>query len=106
MKKLQEQIDLLNAQQKPVESNTGKIMSLFAVTSLLSYGHKLPLVSKLIKLLSVWYGRTNWWKLLVNLRKAFVILNALIGVYATYKLTGFSPNNIIPKKLGIRNNSN
>lgn len=36
----------------------------------------------------------TWWSLLVTIRKGFVILNALIGVYATFKMTGFSTDNL------------
>ena len=89
MKKLQEQIDALNAANKPVQSNTGKIMSLFALTSLIAYAHKLPGVSKLTNLLSLWYGRTTWWQMLIYIRKGFIVLNALIGLYATFKITIF-----------------
>ena len=53
MKKLQEQIDALNAANKPVQSNTGKIMSLFALTSLIAYAHKLPAPFMLLQTRSV-----------------------------------------------------
>ena len=101
MKKLQEQIDALNAANKPVQSNTGKIMSLFALTSLIAYAHKLPGVSKLTNLLSLWYGRTTWWQMLIYIRKGFIVLNALIGVYATMKITGFSSNNLFAGFMAI-----
>jgi hypothetical protein len=67
---------------------------LFIITSLLSYGHKIPMVSKLINILSLWYGRTTWWKLLITLRKVFVVINALIGVYTVLKISGFSSDNL------------
>lgn len=50
--------------------------------------------SKIISLLKIWCGRMTWWSLLVTIRKGFVILNALIGVYATFKMTGFSTDNL------------
>jgi hypothetical protein len=53
------------------------------------------MVSKLITLLSMWYGRTTWWKLLIKARKIFIICNALIGVYTIMKITGFSSDNLV-----------
>ena len=50
---------------------------------------KLPFINKFIALLSLYYGRTTWWKILVYIRKLFIIFNALIGVYVVYKTTGF-----------------
>jgi hypothetical protein len=62
---------------------------------LLSYGHKIPFISKIINLLSLWYGRTTWWKLLIKARKIFVICNAMIGVYTVLKISGFSSDNLV-----------
>ena len=86
MKKLQEQIDALSAANKPAQSNISKTLSLFALTSLIAYAHKIPGVSRLTNILSLWYGRTTWWQILVQIRKAFIVLNALIGLYATFLL--------------------
>ena len=33
--------------------------------------------------------------ILVNIRKAFIVFNAIIGIYASLKLVGFSSNNVI-----------
>ena len=56
---------------------------------------KIPLVSKIIS----WYAKTSWWKLtfriLTRVRKAFIIFNALIAIYALIDITGFSTDNII-----------
>lgn len=101
MKKLQDQIDKLNAANKPASISTNKILSLFALTSIIAYAHKLPGFSKLSNILKLWYGKTRWWSLLVNLRKGFIILNALIGVYATFKLTGFSTDNLLGGFVGV-----
>ena len=89
MKKLQEQIDALNAINKPTQSNIGKTMSLFALTSLIAYAHKIPILSKIVNILQLWYGRTTWWQILIYIRKGFIVLNALIGLYATFKITIF-----------------
>jgi hypothetical protein len=68
---------------------------LFTLTTLLSYGHKIPLISKIIKLLSLWYGRITWWEMLITVRKRIVIINALIGVYTVLKISGFSTTNLV-----------
>ena len=51
---------------------------------IITYAHKIPFVSKIVTVLSMWYGRTSWWQLLVKLSKIFVILNALIGVITVF----------------------
>jgi hypothetical protein len=68
---------------------------LLIITGILGYAHKIPVVSKFLKLLSLWYGRTTWWKLLVYSRKLFVVSNAIIGVYTILSITGFSFDNIV-----------
>lgn len=55
---------------------------LFLFTFIIAYIHKIPFVSKIIKLLKLWYGRTTWWHLLAKVRKAFVVFNAIIGIMA------------------------
>lgn len=62
---------------------------LWLVTGILGYGTKIPIVKKLIGFLSLWYGKTTIWKLLMKLRKLFVVFNALIGVVVVFKTTGF-----------------
>jgi hypothetical protein len=71
------------------------------VSTLLTYGHKIPIISKIIKGLSLWYGRTTWWKILVQMRKVFIIFNALIGVYTVFKVTGFSTDNLFAGFYGV-----
>ena len=70
-------------------------LSMFIVTGLLGYANKIPIIKKLIFLLSLWYGKTTIWKILSRLRKLFVLLNAFIGFYMVLKTTGFSINNIL-----------
>jgi len=42
-----------------------------------------------------WYGKTTWWKILVRLRKLFILFNAAIGVYMVFKTTGFNTENLM-----------
>ena len=71
------------------------------ITAVIRYGDKIPIVSKFINILSLWYGRTTWWKILISVRKAFVIFNAIIGVFTVFKITGFSTYNLIAGCYGI-----
>ena len=73
----------------------------FLLSSLFTFGHKLPIIGGLIKRMSIWYGKTTIWTLLVLFRKMFIILNALIGIYAVTKITGFSGDNIIAGVSGM-----
>jgi DNA polymerase type B, organellar and viral len=74
---------------------------LYIITGVLAYAHKIPYIGRLITLVSFWYGRTTWWKLLVKIRKMFIMLNALIGVMIVFKTTGFSSDNILAGFTGM-----
>lgn len=69
--------------------------TLYLITGILGYAHKIPIVGRLITLASLWYGKTTIWKILVKLRKVFIIFNAIIGAYLVFKTTGFSSDNIL-----------
>ena len=71
------------------------------ITAIISYGHKIPMVSKLINMLSLWYGRTTWWKMLASLRKVFIVINAIIGVFTVFWITGFSTDNLLAGFYGV-----
>ena len=60
------------------------------LTTLVSWGHKIPVIGKIINLFSLGYGRTTWWHILARIRKVFVVFNAIIGVYIVYKIAGFT----------------
>jgi len=68
---------------------------LWIISGILGYAHKIPFFGKLITLLSLWYGRTTWWKILLKVRKMFILFNAAIGVYMVYKTIGFGTDNLI-----------
>lgn len=68
---------------------------LWLITGVLSYAQKIPFIGRIVPLLGLWYGKTTWWKILVKLRKMFVIFNAIIGVLMVYKTVGFSSDNIL-----------
>jgi hypothetical protein len=65
---------------------------LYIITIVLSYGHKIPYIGRIITILSLWYGKTTWWKILVKIRKIFIVFNAIIGVFVVFKSTGFTPD--------------
>jgi len=62
---------------------------LWIVSTVLAYAHKIPYIKNVIGLLSLYYGRTTIWKVLVKIRKLFIFFNAAIGVYMVFKTTGF-----------------
>ena len=68
---------------------------LYIISGILAYAHKIPVFGRIITLLSLWYGKTTWWKILIKIRKGFIIFNALIGVLMVYKTVGFSYDNIL-----------
>ena len=74
---------------------------LYIITGILGYAHKIPFIGKILSLLSLWYGRITIWKILVKIRKAFVIFNAIIGVYIVFKTTGFNTDNILAGFYGV-----
>jgi hypothetical protein len=74
---------------------------LWLLTLGISYGHKLPFISKIVGLLSLWYGRTSWWMILVIARKLFILINAIIGVWVVFKSVGFSSDNLYTGFIGI-----
>ena len=74
---------------------------MFLISTLLIFGNRIPVVNKFIKVMKIWYGRTTWWDILVKARKAFLILNAVIGVITVFKLTGYSSDNWVAGFYGI-----
>ena len=77
------------------------MIPMWAISTILTYAHKIPGLSKIIGTLAKWYGRTTIWKLLVSLRKLFIIFNAILGVLAVFTITGFSTDNIIGGFYGV-----
>jgi hypothetical protein len=76
---------------------------LWLATAVLSYGSKIPYIRKIITVLSLMYGRTTIWKVLVKLRKIFILFNALIGVYMVFKTVGFGYDNVLAGFVGLGN---
>lgn len=74
---------------------------LWVISGVLAYAHKIPFIGKIITLLSFWYGKTTIWKILVKVRKLFIVFNALIGVFMVYKTIGFGPDNILAGFVGM-----
>src|SRR6201994_4963285 len=74
---------------------------LWLFTAILSYGSKIPYIKRIITILSVMYGRTTIWKVLVRLRKLFIMFNAVIGVYMVFKTVGFGYDNLLAGFVGM-----
>jgi len=77
------------------------MFTLWVITAVLSYAQKLPYIKQIIGALSLIYGRTTIWKVLVKLRKAFIMFNALIGVYMVFKTVGFNYENVLAGFVGM-----
>ena len=71
------------------------MLHLWLISGILGYARRIPFINKFVSLLSLWYGRTTIWKILGKTRKLFVIINAIIGVYAVFKTVGFNFDNIL-----------
>ena len=69
--------------------------SLYLLTGILGYAHKIPFIGRIIAVLGVWYGKTTIWKILVKIRKTFIVFNAIIGVFMVFKAVGFSTDNLL-----------
>lgn len=69
------------------------LMTLWVLSWVIALARKIPMIRGLIAMLSLWYGRTTWWRILGRIftisRKIFIVFNAIIGVYAVFKLSGF-----------------
>ena len=68
---------------------------IWLLTTIITYAHKIPIISRIFRRIGIWYGRTTWLKLLLKIRKWFVYLNALILILALANITNFSTDNII-----------
>jgi len=77
------------------------MLVLYLITGILAYAHKIPFIGRLITLASFYYGRTTIWKILVKIRKAFIIFNALIGVFMVFQTVGFSTDNLLAGFVGM-----
>lgn len=106
--RIKQEIDNLNSNKSFVDEtkslNKSSILNIFKqssmlhfwiITGILGYARKIPFLSKIITFFSLWYGKTTWWQIFSKLRKIFVIINALIGVYVVFKAVGFSFDNML-----------
>ena len=105
MKALNEKLEKLTSSIDDKNSTSTSVVNklplMTIVSALLLYGKNLPIVSKAMPFLERWYGKTSWWQLMAIARKAFLTFNALIGVLAVFKLTGFSSDNVIGGFYGV-----
>ena len=69
--------------------------SLYLLTGILGYAHKIPFIGRVIAIAAAWYGKTTIWKILVKIRKMFIVFNAIIGVYMVFKTVGFNTDNLL-----------
>jgi hypothetical protein len=77
------------------------MLLLYVLSGIIAYAHKIPLIGKIITLASLYYGRTTWWKILIKIRKLFIIFNAIIGVVMVFNTVGFSFDHILAGFTGM-----
>jgi small basic protein len=65
------------------------MLYLWLITGILGYARKIPIISKFISFAYNLYGRTTFFRILIKVRKLFVVFNAIIGFIMVYKTTGF-----------------
>lgn len=77
------------------------MFTLWLITGILSYASKIPFIKQIVSMLSLYYGRTTIWKILIKVRKIFILFNALIGVFMVFNTVGFSFDNILAGFVGM-----
>lgn len=63
-------------------------MYLYIISWVITLSNRIPFINRIVTLLAAYYGRTTIWKILLKLRKIFIVFNSLIGMYMVYKTTG------------------
>jgi hypothetical protein len=106
LKSLQQQLDKIKSNKENKTTSIGierksLLFFLSALSWLLLFINKLPIISKIHKLLKIYYGRTTLWMILVYTRKIFIIINAIIGVYAVFSMSGFGYENLLSGFVGM-----
>jgi hypothetical protein len=77
------------------------MLLLYVLSGIIGYIHKIPFIGRIISFLSLYYGRTTIWQILVKIRKSFILLNALIGVIMVFHTVGFSTDNVLAGITGM-----
>ena len=76
---------------------------LYLISSIIPFLSKIPYINKIIGLIAAYYGRTTIWKILVKVRKFFIVINSIIGVYIVFKTVGFSYDTFLANFVAIGN---
>ena len=61
----------------------------------LYFAKRLPLLGMIGRILKYYLGKTSFWSLLVLSRKAFITINAVLGVFFVLKLTGMDITTVL-----------
>ena len=81
-------------QQLTLNMKSG-FLAWYPITWIILFANKIPIVKRILTLLRWYYGKTSIWKTLVIFRKFFIIINALIGVIAVLKVSGFGSESLM-----------
>lgn len=91
LKALKEQLDKLQNNHNAPINNIKSSFKIIYLISLLGYIiGKIPFLNKYIKGIKSVVAKTSIWSVLVILRKTFIVMNALIGMWLIFKITGWS----------------
>jgi hypothetical protein len=76
---------------------------LYLVSWFLLFLNKVPYIKYIISILSLIYGRTTIWSILVRTRKFFIIINAVIGMYIVIKTVGINHETLLANFVALGN---
>ena len=80
---------------KQFKERGSPLMFMTIISWILITANKIPLINKLTKMLSIYYGKTTFWRMLILIRKAFITINAIIGVITVFKISGIGYDSIM-----------
>jgi len=79
------------------------MMYLYLLSWIFLFINKMPYIKYIVTIMGAIYGRTTIWSLLIKIRKIFIIINALIGVYIVFKTTGFTSESFLANFVALGN---
>jgi hypothetical protein len=90
----------VNGENKAVKSS---LLHFQLLSWLLIFINKIPFINRFSNALKIYYAKTTIWKILVKLRKIFIIFNAVVGVYTVFSLTGLGAESLLVNFIGMGN---
>ena len=63
---------------------------LLILSTIIAYGHKIPIIKSIIRFLRPFFGKSGIWLLLRKFRQIFLVVQAIIGIYSVFLIIGFN----------------